>query len=207
MSAIPSANHVRECPYGHGGSQFEQLYVNHDTYARIDPKDEKPGVQRQAISVYRCVVCGGPLFARAPGPELVEIYPQRVPEASKDIPAPAHTIFLEAQRCHGVKAWNATAAMCRRAVQEAVLILGGEGKTLYAQIEDLAKRHIIVDDLKEWAHTIRGIGRDGAHADVLTDISEADADDALKFTEEFLEYNFVLRKRLARRTAKPVQVG
>lgn len=204
MSGFPAANHVRECPYGHGGSQFQQIHISNSDNYRSSPLDPKSGWQAQLMGYFKCVVCGGPLFVRTYGPGLSfqDVFPHRVPTASEDIPSPAREIFLEAQRCQSVNAWNATGAMCRRAIQEAVLIVGGKGATLYQQIEDLAARNVIVDDLRAWAHTVRVIGRDGAHADVLTDVTESDADDALKFTEEFLEYNFILKKRLGRRIEK-----
>lgn len=207
MGGVPASNHVRECPYGHGGSQFSLIHpVEGNRNCRNDPKDEKSAWTGQQVASYTCVVCGGPLFARAYGPNLtqVDIYPLKVPDAHPDIPSPIREIFLEAQACHSVRAWNATSAMCRRAVQEAVLKLGGSGKVLFEQIEDLAKKHLIVPDLKDWANEVRGIGRDGAHADTLTNISESDANDALKFTEEFLNYTYVLKQRLQRR--KPVAV-
>jgi hypothetical protein len=56
--------------------------------------------------------------------------------------------------------------------------------------------------LKDWAHEIRTIGKNGAHADVPIDVTESDAKDALDFTEEFLNYTYVLKKRLQRRGAK-----
>ena len=207
MSAIPANNHVRECPYGHGASQFVYL---HDVSAfnyRIDPKDDSSSWQSQHVVCCKCVVCGGPLFMRAYGPGFgaLEVYPRKAPDAHQDIPSPIRAVYLEAQACHSVQAWNATAAMCRRAIQEAVLKLGGTGKFLFDQIEYLAGKNIIVPDLKDWAHEVRGIGRDGAHADVLTDVTEGDANDALEFTKEFLNYAFVLKQRLQRRKPATIQ--
>ncbi|MBK7553589.1 MAG: DUF4145 domain-containing protein [Flavobacteriales bacterium] len=58
---------------------------------------------------------------------------------------------------------------------------------------------LIAPDLKAWAHEVRLIGKDGAHADVPSDVTETDADDVVEFVDAFLNYLYVLTDRLKRR--------
>lgn len=206
---IPPDKHTRECPYCHNKAQFNYLW-NQDSVkvfnARLDPTDEKSACQRNDVSVYICCVCGGPLFARAYGDNLsnqkLDVYPTNIPFASLDIPEKIRKIYLEALICFNVSAWNATATMCRRAVQECIIDKGGEGKMLYNQIDNLAEKRIITDDIKEWAHEIRLLGRDGAHADVPTDVGEKEANFAIEFTGELLNYVYILKARLQKHRQK-----
>ena len=205
---MPGDRHTRECPYCHNQAQFNFVKENGDFFAafnvRINPEDEKSAVQRNDIGVFKCCVCGGPLFIRAHGPQLqnLDIYPINIPTAPTDIPEKIRNIYLEALRCFGVRAWNATATMCRRVIQECIIDKGGEGKDLYHQIDDLAVKRIITDDIKDWAQEIRILGRDGAHADVPTDVGEEEAKFAVEFTEELLNYVYILKARLQKRREK-----
>lgn len=210
MSGFPVNNHVRECPYCHVRSQFELIREGNsqqcraDIQTRIDPPDEKSAVQGNVVGMFRCVLCGGPLFVRAygTGHQTLDIYPHKIPDIAREIPDKVKKIFLEALLCFEIKAWNATATMCRRTVQEAVLDKSGIGKDLYNQIEDLAAKNFITPDLKDWAHDVRLIGKDGAHADVPTDATEEDAKYAIDFTDEFLNYIYVLKARVTARKTK-----
>lgn len=191
------------CPYCKRHTQFNQEFKKQFTY-QIALSD---AWQCADMLVYSCVMCHEPVFFRVIGPsdqgdipdDRITVYPRTIPDTPTDIPQPIRDIFLEAVRCASIQAWNAAATMCRRAVQECVVERGGEGRDLYHQIEDLAQKRIITEQLKEWAHEVRIIGKAGAHADVPIDVTSADADDALRFTDELLNYIYVLTARLQRR--------
>lgn len=204
MSSLPAPNHVRECPHCGIGAQFINQFISSIESMRENPRNEKSPRKLNQVAVYRCAICSGPLFVHVSGTSLaiVEIYPSSVPNISSEIPSPIREILIEAISCFGVLAWNATATMCRRAIQETVIKLGGSGKDLYNQIEDLEIKRIITTDLRDWAHEIRTIGKHGAHADVPIDVTKSDAEDALDFTQEFLNYTYVLKNRLQRRVVK-----
>ncbi|MDD4955592.1 MAG: DUF4145 domain-containing protein, partial [Candidatus Omnitrophica bacterium] len=189
--SIPQDKHTRECPYCHKNAQFNFLWNQEPIKifnAKSDPCDEKSAWQRNDVSVYVCCVCGGTLFTRAYGNKLQEqkldIYPVNLPSIPKEIPDKIKSICHEAHTCFNVGAWNATTTMCRRAVQECIIDKGGQGNTLYNQIDDLAGKRIITDDIKDWAHEIRILGRDGAHADIPTDVGEQEAKFCIEFTDE-----------------------
>ena len=98
----------------------------------------------------------------------------------------------------------------RRALQSAVLILGGNGKDLFNQIEDLYKKEIIRKKTKEIAHKVRSFGKFGAHPlelkiseageiteDEFGQLTHDDARQALEALLLFLEDAFVFSERLA----------
>lgn len=124
--------------------------------------------------------------------------------APEAIDEPIKGDFQEAKRCFAVRAYKATATMCRRVIQVSAIWLGATpGNTLVQQIDQVAGMHKITPSLQEFAHMVRVIGNAGAHpSEHLTVLNEKDAQDILEFTEQFLEHVFVMPKRLAARTAK-----
>ena len=76
--------------------------------------------------------------------------------------------------------------MARRAFQNVVRDKGAKGKNLAQEIDDLASKHIITPDLKDWAQGIRDLGNFGAHPDNdgLDQISQEDTKDILNFGGE-----------------------
>ena len=98
----------------------------------------------------------------------------------------------------------------RRALQSAILLLGGNGHDLFNQIEDLYKKEVIRKKTKEIAHKVRSFGKFGAHplelkinesGEVAEDeFGQLTNDDARQFLEAlllFLEDAFVFSERLA----------
>src|ERR1043165_2416856 len=197
-----------DCPYcGH-----DALFNNQGQYSQVAVlcNDNTQSIHAKA-ALLRCSSCERPVMVSSYGQETNEthkfknckVYPPFIQQADKDIPDRIRLIFQEALNCAGVQAWNAVATMCRRAVQEAVVEKQGAGNTLYAQIEDLKKKGLLVNQLVDFAHTVRGIGRDGAHADPgFIDIDPQNADDAIEFCRQFFDYLYVVPQKLARQKAK-----
>lgn len=113
--------------------------------------------------------------------------------------------FREALRCQWIKAYKATVAMCRRAIQASALEKGASTrKKLIEQIDELADKGIITTFVKEMAHEIRLIGNVGAHPDEdgLADVTEADAGDIVEFTREYFHHVYVMPAKLKARRKK-----
>ncbi|MGH9804429.1 MAG: DUF4145 domain-containing protein, partial [Candidatus Acidiferrales bacterium] len=133
----------------------------------------------------------------------VVTYPQGKPEESVDA-AVTDSIaddFREALRCRWVRAYKGCVVMCRRAVQASAIELGGAGRELIDQIDDLFKQGKITVALRDFAHEVRLTGNIGAHPDKdgLKDVSEKDADDIIEFTREFLHHVYVMPAKLKAR--------
>lgn len=150
--------------------------------------------------IAKCAQCGRHIYIVESGSaDLEDYYPKRVPKADPAVPEKVASDFVEAHKCFDVGALRACTTMCRRAVQAVALDQGGQGDTLFKQVEDLAGRHVITPALAEWAHQARAIGVAGAHADVPSDVNEEDAAAALKFTESLIEYVYVMPATIAAR--------
>jgi len=83
---------------------------------------------------------------------------------AEEIPGGIREDFQEAIRCLWVNAYNATAEMCRRALENACLKLGApKDKVLQKMIDHLAANQTITPYLQGAAHKIRLGGNRGAH--------------------------------------------
>jgi hypothetical protein len=133
-------------------------------------------------------------------------------DVAPEIPEHIQPDFKEALRCLFVDAYNATAEMCRRAIEASCLDLGAPKKdVLEDMIDRLADQRIITPLLQQAAHKVRLGGNRGAHppvdgAAVPTTSNPKDApiekiekDHALAivaFTHHFFEHVYVIPKQL-----------
>lgn len=93
--------------------------------------------------------------------------------------------------------------MCRRALQSSVIEKGAsKGKRLVDQIDELYGNGAITKDIRDWAHEIRLTANIGAHPDDLEDITADDAQELIKFTEEYLNYVYVMPAMVLAKRAK-----
>lgn len=72
---------------------------------------------------------------------------------------------------------------------------GAEGKDLQAKINDLAKKEVIPEILREMAHNLRFFRNFGAHASEI-DISAEDAEQLKELCETLLEYVYEMQPML-----------
>ena len=100
---------------------------------------------------------------------------------STEIPSFIQNDFKEALRCLWVDAFNATAEMCRRAIEASCLDLGAPSHLVLEKMIDwLAEQRIITPLLRDVAHKIRLGGNRGAHPTSTIETSTSvDADSAL----------------------------
>lgn len=143
-------------------------------------------------------------------------YPLGNPDQRVAVEIPAHIAedFKEALRCLHVSAWNATAEMCRRAVEAGCIDRGAPAKlkVLEDKIDWLADNQKITPDLRDAAHKVRLGGNRGAHppeygpkseVGIITDenapveiIEEEHARAIVDFTRHFFQYVYVIPKQL-----------
>lgn len=146
-------------------------------------------------------------------------YPLGVPDDSvaAEIPMHIQPDFKEALRCLSVNAYNATAEMCRRAVEASCINLGAprELKVLEEKIDWLEAKRLITPFLRDVAHKIRLGGNRAAHppenepvapsgsetpesaeTGPITIITEEHAKAIVTFTREFFHHVYVVPKQL-----------
>jgi hypothetical protein len=149
--------------------------------------------------------------------KYVSHYPVGQPDDSvaNEIPEHIKPDFKEALRCLWVNAYNATAEMCRRALEASCIDLGAPSdKVLEKMIDWLSDQRIITPFLKDVAHKIRLGGNRGAHPPEngsvlgtvravpeeemgpITIITKEHAEAIVTFTREFFHHVYVVPKQM-----------
>ena len=143
-------------------------------------------------------------------------YPIGEPDdrVAAEIPEQIQPDFKEALRCRFVNAYNATAEMCRRALEASCIDLSASPKdVLEDMIDELETKRKITPFLRDVAHKIRLGGNRGAHPSPLATpatpvpgqevkpepirtITMEHADAIIKFTHEFFHHVYVVPKQL-----------
>src|SRR3989344_9315722 len=122
---------------------------------------------------------------------LKKMFPFPLPSpVDKRIPEKIKKDLEEAKSCFSVGAINASTGMCRKALQRACKEKGAIKKELYDQIDEIATRGIISNDLKELAHSVRLVGNDGVHPNE-DEVTKEDAEEILNLAEQLLDIIFV----------------
>ncbi|MDT5061542.1 MAG: hypothetical protein QOH63_2001 [Acidobacteriota bacterium] len=196
VSVLDSSNFlfslVGECPHCRSNSVFIRVAQHHavavDSY------------QWMVYTMMQCQGCQqfilGIVFRHREDWRYVEHYPLGTPDDSvhEKVPTPIAEDFSESKRCLWVKAYRASVAMCRRAVQSSCDDLGAQGGNLFQQIDDLAKKGIITEPLRQLAHKVRLVANKELHAkhDDLGTIKERDAKSIIAFTQEYFHHVYVM---------------
>ena len=130
--------------------------------------------------------------------KILRIYPESVPKCDQRIPKKIADDFLEGKRCFGVGAYKGTVVMCRRALQNTTIDKGTKKKDLFDQLDELVTEGIIPKGLEKLAHSIRSMGNYAAHPDKdgLDRVIKEDAEEMLNFLDHFLNYTYVMPKRV-----------
>jgi len=163
----------------------------------------------------RCPSCNDPMVARQEndgnwnddrdfGP-AVRILPSPS-QAGTAVPASVASAYEEAARCLTVRAYAATALMCRKALEALILEHKIAAGNLANGLKALRDQAIIDPRLFEWADALRLTGNQAAHAVGVT-ISRDDARDVLDFTSALIEYVFTFRDRFEVFTARRAKQG
>lgn len=166
-------------------------------------RDSETG-EASLFTLAKCDQCGFPLLAvqdlepYSDGIELGEplrIYPPRSEKLSFDVPNRIRQTYDEACTCFRVRAYTATAIMCRKSIEIMCLELGeagGRRTTLAGRLRALLNQGSIDQTLYDWAHEFKELGNDAAHDDTVV-VSRVDAEDLLGLTHALLENAFTHR--------------
>ena len=157
------------------------------------------------FEIYQCDNCEELILLIYSDTEIHQ-YPTRIPKLDESIPKQVADDYIEAIRCFDVGAKKASVVMCRRALQNSVIERGAKKDKLLNQIDELFGNQIITKDIRNWAHEIRLTGNIGAHPDEdgLNDVNHEDADELIKFMEEYLNYVYIMPAMVAKKRAKKI---
>jgi len=157
------------CPHCRRDAAFETV-----TKTYMEPHDARI-VGTHIVGALCCVACNNYILGiltmmPASYSGFTPVYECHYPKGKplqldeEGIPKNIMADFNEALRCKSVDAHNATAEMCRRALQASCLSLGADPKlTLEKQIDWVAAQGKIIVSLQEMAHKVRLGGNRGAH--------------------------------------------
>ncbi len=136
-----------------------------------------------------CNYCNNPVLVHNNGDK---IYPIPLPSPTdNNIPEYIRKDLDEAKICFSVEAFRACTTMARRAIQSACIDKGADkNKRLELEIEELAQKNLITQDIKEWTDVVRWVGNDSAHPN-SPEVLKADSEDILKLAEQFLHVLYV----------------
>lgn len=111
------------------------------------------------------------------------------------VPKEIRADYEEAVNCFVASQNKATVVMSRRTVQGVCLNLGAESDSkLFQQIDALGKEGELTNRLVKLAHSIRGLGNDGAHPrdDGIDEVTNEEAERALEFVEHLLQHVYII---------------
>jgi len=152
--------------------------------------------------IYMCDHCSKLFLLVMDKGKVIDQYPKRTPKLDAAIPLDVANDYIEAIKCFDVSAFKASVVMCRRALQTSVIGKGASNGRLIDQIDELCRKGVITEDIGKWSHEIRLTGNIGAHPDGLEDVTPQDAEDLLKFLEEYLNYVYVMPAKVAEKRAR-----
>lgn len=147
--------------------------------------------------------------------DIIETYPQYVPEKHESIPQNIWSDYLEACKCFDVEAFKATVVMCRRMLQNVCLDRGAKKQN--AKSEWISLRNQIKEAFPERdyslihsiADSLKYFGDYGAHPqdDGIDDVSKEDSKELLDFTYSILEIAYInlwrIKQLSGRKSTKP----
>jgi hypothetical protein len=175
------------------------------------------GPKGEWVGALQCQACLKYILALARQVQHDLTYEDHYPLGSPDdvvaaeIPEHIQRDFKEALRCMFVDAYNATAEMCRRALEASCIERGAApNKVLETMIDSLEEKRVITPFLRDVAHKIRLGGNRGAHPpadgaeaqnvelEPVVLIEKEHAEAIIKFTREFFHHVYVVPSELAK---------
>ena len=185
------------CPYCHKNITYSWVYFDkegggarnffHDYF-----KNQFAGwAMGECPSCKKCVLFELNLDKYQTPVAVKSVYPFPLPSpVDERIPEKIRKDLEEAKLCFSVGAINASVGMCRKALQRTCKEKVAIKKELYDQIDEIATRGIISNDLKELAHSVRLVGNDGVHPNE-DEVTKEDAEEILNLAEQLLDIIFV----------------
>jgi hypothetical protein len=133
-----------------------------------------------------------------PNAHVIGLLPRGRAKPMDGLPEDIADVRGEAWSCFYGGDHRASLVIGRAVVQRVVRRLGGEGRDLYHEIDDLHEKSLVTAQLREVAHRVRSMAREAAHPEDLGEVSSGEAKESLNFMDAFLEYTIALPERLRR---------
>ena len=122
------------------------------------------------------------------------LYPDERKLPLDGVPNMIESAYDQAARSFSASLFEPCVLMCRKCLEVTCNNLGVKGRDLSSKLQGLFDGGHIDNRLLGWAHEIRLLGNEAAHA-LDTKVTKRDARDVLDFTEAILIYVFSLTSR------------
>jgi DNA-directed RNA polymerase subunit RPC12/RpoP len=183
-----------------GKNYISYVKMNHMIYKCVNCSKDTYFLIRRSSEAKEKAITGTILRAKSPA-EIIHQYPIYSPSLHPSVNEDVKRATIEAENCFSVRAFNACGVMTRRAMHSLCSEKGAQGRDLHEQLKYLKDNNLITPDLWEWAEELRIVGRSGAHPE-WEDVSEEDAEYALKFLREIIRYVYINPAERATRRLK-----
>jgi Domain of unknown function (DUF4145) len=190
---------IFECPYCRGKCQFRIAW--HASMSQGGGANLSQLHGHITRYVLQCAACEEFVFVRTgsvsdPHPTestVVDFFPPAGLTPHESLPAQVAVDYREASLCLSAGAWNACAAMCRRALQSCAKDKGADAKEdLFDQLKELRDRGDLSQTVYDMADAVRKKGNIGAHPGkdpVLNEnLPERVARDVFAIVEQVFKY-------------------
>lgn len=124
-------------------------------------------------------------------------YPLKLEKWPDAWPETVGRYWLQAKRSLSAENWDAAALMARSSLQAALREQQATGRSLKAEIDDLASKGVLPPVMREWSHNLRELGNESAHPSPDSPSTDPrDARDIVFFLDYLLEYLYTLPKTI-----------
>jgi Domain of unknown function (DUF4145) len=189
------------CPYCRGRGSFSRVFRQ----VQPDESNHSGGIYSD---VWKCAGCGNCAFViwrtdPYPSPHGLQgahrfsVAPSRRPDpkdfaVSENLqwPKSVGDAYVEACKSIATEAWNAAAAMARRAVQAATRAAGAKPGHPVDEIKQLQSVGKLTTLLADWANEVRLLGNVGAHPGDDVPVTAADARQVTDFAFQLATHLF-----------------
>lgn len=174
-----------------------------DVLQNYDFTNQITGGPHVGLQLVRCPRCTQGMLLRSEEvwddawSDPVVVYPSNPDGFAAGAPGEVLAAMREAHSCLRASAFNASALMCRKALELLCAAHGAQAGSLARSVQQLRDQGDIDGRLYEWADALRIAGNQAAH-EPGTGVSADDARDLLEFTRAIVEYVIVVRDRFER---------
>lgn len=185
-------------------SHGSRWYSDHDERSLYAVTYQCAGCNRSSLFDFEEVGSGGGYVSYY----LREVHPTAKAQEMGDLPTEVENDRVEAWNALHAGLHRAATLVARAALQRAIRILLREEdpdhpkKNLKAELDDLLATRLITPQLRENAEEVRVTGNDVAHPEELGEITPQEAEDSLRFLDDFLETTITIPTRQKKRRAK-----
>lgn len=122
------------------------------------------------------------------------VYPALPRNMSAAVPKTLQSCFQEARACYHVRAYTASAIMCRRALELLAIERGINKQPLAKALAKLKEAGDIDQRLYDWCDALRLAGNQAAH-ELDQNVTQTDAKDMNDLAEAIIDYVYVFQAR------------